>query len=119
MSEERATARSLWRGATLTCPRCGEGRLFKSYLKPQAQCPHCGERFEGLEADDGPAWLTIGIVAHIIVPLLIFLERDGTMSWGAEGGLLVLVTIVATLVFLPVSKGIFVAALWLIHRKEA
>ena len=36
-----------------------------------------------------------------------------------QAAILVVVTIVATLALLPVSKGFFVAALWLIHRKPA
>lgn len=119
MSDAAATAKTLWRGARMKCPRCGEGRIFKGYLTRQDGCARCGESFDGLDADDGPAWLTIGLVAHIVVPLLIFLERGELMPYWQEAGILVFVTIVSTLVFLPISKGFFVAALWLIHRKPA
>lgn len=119
MSDATATAKTLWRGARLKCPRCGEGSLFKSYLTRDDACPHCGESFDGLDADDGPAWLTIGLVAHIVVPLLIFLERGELMPYWQEAGILILVTIVSALIFLPISKGFFVAALWLINRKAA
>ncbi len=112
-----STPLALWRGASMKCPRCGAGRIFEGYLKRRDACPQCGESFEGLEADDGPAWLTIGLVAHIVVPLLIFLERGELMPYWREAAILVAVTIVATLVFLPISKGFFVAALWLIDRK--
>jgi uncharacterized protein (DUF983 family) len=119
MSDAAATTRTLWRGARLKCPRCGEGELFTSYLKRADACPACGESFDGLDADDGPAWLTIGLVAHIVVPLLIVLERGELLPWPQEAAILVVVTIVATLALLPASKGFFVAALWLIHRKPA
>ncbi|WP_363350721.1 DUF983 domain-containing protein [Methylocystis echinoides] len=109
---------TLWRGASMKCPRCGEGRIFQGYLKRRDRCAHCGETFEGLDADDGPAWLTIGLVAHIVVPLLIVLERGELMPYWQEAAILVVVTIVATLLFLPISKGFFVAALWLIDRKN-
>ncbi len=112
-----STPLTLWRGARMRCPRCGEGRIFESYLKRRDHCPECGESFEGLDADDGPAWLTIGLVAHIVVPLLILLERGPLMPYWREALILVAVTIVAALVFLPISKGFFVAALWLINRK--
>jgi uncharacterized protein (DUF983 family) len=108
---------ALWRGASMKFPRCGAGRIFEGYLTRRDACPHCGESFEGLDADDGPAWLTIGLVAHIVVPLLIFLERGELLPYWQEAAILVLVTIVAALVFLPVSKGFFVAALWLVDRK--
>jgi len=117
MSDAASTSLTLWRGARMKCPRCGEGSIFGGYLKREDHCPHCRESFEGLDADDGPAWLTIGLVAHIVVPLLIFLERGPLMPYWQEAGILVAVTIVSALVFLPISKGIFVAALWLINRK--
>jgi uncharacterized protein (DUF983 family) len=119
MSDAGTTARTLWRGASLKCPRCGGGGLFTSYLKRAESCSACGESFEGLDADDGPAWLTIGIVAHIVVPLLIVLERGALLPYWQEAAILVVVAIVTALAFLPVSKGIFVAALWLFHRKPA
>lgn len=117
MSEAASTSLTLWRGARMKCPRCGEGPIFGGYLKRADHCPRCGESFDGLDADDGPAWLTIGLVAHIVVPLLIFLERGPLMPYWREAGILIAVTIVSALILLPVSKGIFVAALWLINRK--
>ncbi|GLI91351.1 DUF983 domain-containing protein [Methylocystis echinoides] len=119
MSDAASTPLSLWRGARMKCPRCGEGHIFRSYLKREDACPKCRESFEGLDADDGPAWLTIGLVAHIVVPLLIFLERGPLMPYWQEAAILVVVTIVSALIFLPISKGIFVAALWVINRKAA
>ncbi len=116
MSDANAKARTLWRGACLKCPRCGAGGLFTRYLKRAQRCSACEENFEGLDADDGPAWLTIGVVAHIVVPLLIVLERGALLPYWQEAGVLILVAIVTALAFLPVAKGIFVAALWLIHR---
>ncbi len=117
MSDAASTPRNLWRGALMKCPRCGEGRIFRSYLKREDHCPQCRESFEGLDADDGPAWLTIGLVAHIVVPLLIFLERGPLMPYWQEAGILIFVTIVSALFFLPIAKGFFVAALWVINRK--
>jgi uncharacterized protein (DUF983 family) len=117
MTGAHSTSLTLWRGALMKCPRCGKGRIFRSYLKREDSCPACHESFEGLDADDGPAWLTIGLVAHIVVPLLIFLERGPLMPYWQEAAILVLATIVSALLLLPVSKGVFVAALWLINRK--
>lgn len=118
MSDAAATAPTLWRGACLKCPRCGEGGLFTGYLKRAEACSACGESFEGLDADDGPAWLTIGVVAHVVVPLLIVLERGALLPYWLEAAILVAVAIVTALLFLPVAKGIFIAALWLIHRNR-
>jgi uncharacterized protein (DUF983 family) len=117
MSDAVATMRILLRGAARKCPHCGEGRLFKAYLTREESCQNCEESFEGLDADDGPAWLTIAIVAHIVVPLLIFLERGELMPYWQEATILIFATIVGALVFLPICKGFFIAALWMINRK--
>lgn len=108
---------SLLRGLLLKCPRCGKGSLFTSYLKRADACPHCHESFEGVDADDGPAWLAIGVTAHIIVPLLIYLESHGQLSYAAEASILLLTTVACVLIFLPLCKGLFVAAIWSIARK--
>lgn len=110
--------RTLWNGAKLRCPRCGAGKLFSSYLKRQDACENCGEDFVGLDADDGPAWLTIALAAHIIVPLIILLERDASLSYPLEFLIVVIATIVSVLLILPVSKGFFIAALWRIKRQQ-
>ena len=57
---------ALRRGFAKRCPRCGEGRLFEGYLKVRRQCPSCGEELFHHRADDGPAYLTILIVGHIV-----------------------------------------------------
>ncbi|PWB82527.1 MAG: hypothetical protein C3F11_11455 [Methylocystaceae bacterium] len=108
---------SLYRGLLLKCPKCGVGRLFQGYLKRADSCPHCHESFEGVDADDGPAWLTIGVTAHIVVPLLIFLESRELLSYAAEMAVVLLATIVSALAFLPLCKGLFIAAIWSMSKK--
>lgn len=98
------------------CPKCGVGKLFKSYLKPNELCEHCHESFSGLNADDGPAWLTIAAVAIIVVPILAALESSGSFSYPAEMLIVLPTTIALALALLPRSKGFFIAALWLISR---
>jgi uncharacterized protein (DUF983 family) len=103
----------LWRGARRRCPRCGVGRLFAAYLTQVDVCPNCGARFDGLDAADGPAWLTIGLVAPVVIPLLLFMETYAALSAAAEGLILVAATTIAALALLPVARGIFLAGLWL------
>lgn len=50
------------------CPRCGEGRLFASFLRFAARCPACGLDFAAFNVGDGPAaFLTLGIGAMVTV----------------------------------------------------
>ena len=63
------------RGFGLRCPKCGEGRLFGSFLKVADRCPACGEELHHQRADDAPAYFTIVVVGHIIVGGVLGLER--------------------------------------------
>ena len=36
---------SMRRGFRRVCPKCGNGRLFAGYLKPNAACKSCGACF--------------------------------------------------------------------------
>ncbi len=60
----------LYRGWRRKCPRCGEGAVLKGYLKVKDSCDCCGLEFHHHRADDGPAYLTILIVGHLMAPLL-------------------------------------------------
>ena len=64
-----------------------------------------------LRADDGPAWLTILIVGHLVVPFFIVTVRSGAPDWVYYAFLFPL-TIAMTLALLPFSKGLFVALLY-------
>ena len=68
--------RSFWpavrNGWSRHCPACGAGPLMHSYLKVRDTCPVCGEAFHHQRADDGPAYLTLLIVGHLLAPLIFF-----------------------------------------------
>ena len=70
IQEERPLWSSLGRGWRRRCPKCGTGRVLKSYLKVNDACPVCREEFHHHRADDGPAYLTILLVGHLMAPLL-------------------------------------------------
>ncbi|MBV1927147.1 MAG: DUF983 domain-containing protein [Rhodobacteraceae bacterium] len=69
---ERQTRPALIRGWQRKCPCCGSGPLLYGYLKVHDSCPTCREELHHHRADDGPAYLTILIVGHILAPLLLF-----------------------------------------------
>ena len=118
MTDAPTLTKTLLNGVKLNCPSCGAGGLFSSYLKRRDACLNCGESFVGLDADDGPAWLTIGIAAHVVVPLLIFLERREWLGYYAEFLVVALATGGIVLLVLPRSKGLFISALWWTSRKR-
>lgn len=110
------TPRTLWpalrRGFMRRCPRCGTGPLMRSYLKVHDNCPVCRQELHHHRADDGPAYLTILLVGHIVAPLLHF----SFVMWRPDP--LVLFTIFAvgcvalSLYLLPRLKGAVVAFQW-------
>lgn len=95
------------------CPRCGEGRLFGRFLKMNAACPHCGQSLEPYRADDAPAYFTIFIVGHVVVPLVLLVEK-----WGEEpslwlhAALWLPLSVGLALYLLPRIKGAVIALLW-------
>ena len=100
------------RGASGRCPNCGQGRLFQSYLKQVEQCTNCDEEFGHIRAEDGPAWLTILIVGHILAPfLLIVLPQVTWPDWEIMAVIMTLM-MVLTFAILPRAKGVFIAMIW-------
>ncbi len=67
---------ALFRGWRRRCPQCGTGPLFKGYLKVRERCTVCGEAFHHHRADDGPAYLTILIVGHLMAPTIGFVFME-------------------------------------------
>ena len=56
----------VWRGFTGRCPRCGEGRLFRKFLKVGHECSSCGQEFHHHRADDFPPYIVMFVVGHVL-----------------------------------------------------
>ena len=65
---ERPIFVSLMRGLRRRCPQCGDGTLLAGYLTLVENCNICGEDFSAISADDGPAWATLLVLGHVVVP---------------------------------------------------
>ena len=70
---------AIGRGLRGKCPACGEGRLFRAYLKVADNCPACGEELHHHRADDFPAYLVIIITGHILVPIVLAVETNSPL----------------------------------------
>lgn len=110
--EERPVKQALLRGWRRRCPACGDGRLLKGYLTVRPSCPRCGEDFRAQRADDGPAYLTILIVGHVMAPLLVIVFVEFRPHPGVLAGLFSLGTVALSLYLLPRLKGGLVALQW-------
>lgn len=116
MTELDAHKSDFWlvalRGLMGHCPHCGEGKLFARYLKPVGECAVCHTHFGHIRADDGPAWLTIVLVGHIMAPVLLNVIPD--TNWPDWVSMLVWpgLALALSLIILPRAKGLFIALIW-------
>ena len=113
MSEEREISlKTAIRRAVLgRCPACGEGKLFRGYLRQVENCAACGERFGHIRADDAAPWGTIILVGHVFLPFAFMVNLDWMPTWVA---MLSLAAVFAgiSLAILPRAKMLFIGVLW-------
>ncbi len=110
--DDRPVRPAIWRGLRKRCPACGEGALLKGYLEVRDTCPACGEALYHHRADDGPAYLTILIVGHLMAPLIMW----AFVTWRPEplvlSGIFAAGCVSLSLFLLPRLKGMIVAIQW-------
>jgi len=111
-----AEKRDLWtamkRGFRSRCPRCGQGKLFRAFLKVDDHCSVCGLDFTPHRADDLPAYLVIVIVGHIVVPLALMIETNYSPPVAFQLAIYLPLTFIASLVLLQPVKGAVVGVQW-------
>jgi len=112
LAEKRDVWAAMKRGFRGRCPRCGEGKLFRAFLKTADSCPHCGQDFSAHRADDLPAYLVIVIVGHIVVPFALFVETNYSPPVPLQLAIYLPFTFLASLALLQPVKGTVVALQW-------
>src|SRR5262249_29078884 len=103
---------SLKRGFRGRCPRCGEGKLFRAFLKVDNRCSVCRLDFTSHRADDLPAYLVIVIVGHIVVPTALLIETDYSPPVGLQLAIYLPLTVLMSLALLQPVKGAVVGLQW-------
>ncbi len=109
---KRVLSTALWRGAKGKCPACGKGHMFNRYLKVAPNCSECGEELHHHEADDAPPYFTILILGHLLIPVLIAVERAYTPPLWLHATIWIPVIIILALILLHITKGATVALQW-------
>jgi uncharacterized protein (DUF983 family) len=109
---ERRLQPALIRGARGRCPSCGIGKMFTSYLKVTASCPHCSEPLHHQRADDAPAYFTMFVVGHVIVGGILAVEKAFAPPTWVQLSVWLPLMVLLSLVCLPVIKGALVALQW-------
>jgi uncharacterized protein (DUF983 family) len=105
-------AKFLMRGFTGRCPACGEGHLFRAFLKVADHCGKCGEPFRYHRADDFPAYLVIILVGHIVVPIAMWIEIAYSPSYWLQAVIGLPLIVGMSLGLLQPLKGAVVALQW-------
>ncbi len=109
---ERPWKPAVLKGLRLRCPNCGEGKMLHSYLKVNDHCSECGEELFHHRADDGPAYLTILLVGHVLgvaMHILYTQFKPDPLTFALS---LSAIAIVSSLLILPRMKGLLVAYQW-------
>lgn len=96
-------------GLLCRCPRCGEGKLFKGYLKLAPACSVCGLDFKFADSGDGPAIFVIFLVAPLIIILALAVGAVFNPPPYVHLMLWIPATLIFSLALLPPFKGVLVA----------
>jgi len=108
----RDLKQAMWRGFRGRCPNCGEGKLFRAYLKTNESCSVCGQDLHHHRADDFPAYLVIVIVGHIVVPLVVAVEQHFAPPYLVHLAVWLPLTLGMSLALLQPIKGAIVGLQW-------
>lgn len=110
--QDRPMGPAIRRGFMRRCPNCGQGHLFTGYLKVVDSCPVCRETLSHHRADDGPAYLTILVVGHIMAPLILYVFTAFRPDPLVMATIFTVGCVALSLFLLPRLKGVVVAIQW-------
>ena len=108
----RNVRRAMSRGWRRRCPHCGNGPMMRSYLRVRDDCPVCHEELHHHRADDGPAYLTLLIVGHIMAPLIIWAFTTFRPEPMVLASVFTVGCVALSLYLLPRLKGAIVGLQW-------
>ncbi|SMX33131.1 DUF983 domain-containing protein [Actibacterium lipolyticum] len=109
---DRPVKPALWRGWRRRCPNCGAGPMLRGYLKVRDNCAVCHEELHHHRADDGPAYLTILVVGHLMAPLIHVAFTSFRPDPLVLASIFTVGCVALSLYLLPRLKGLLVALQW-------
>lgn len=105
-------------GLTGKCPRCAQGALFQSFMKPVKRCGACGLDMTFAEEGDGPAVFAIFILGFVIVGLALYVEFTFRPPFWVHILLWVPITTAMSTFALKIIKGVMIAAQYKTDAKQ-
>jgi uncharacterized protein (DUF983 family) len=109
---DRPLGRSIKRGMLGHCPNCGEGKLFRAFLKPVDRCAVCGEDLHHQRADDLPAYLVIVVVGHVLMTGYLVTEVMYRVSPWVHLAIWAPLSVVAAILTIQPIKGGVIGLQW-------
>lgn len=110
--QTRDWRRAIGHGLRGRCPHCGEGRLFKGFLKPVDTCEACGEALHHQRADDLPPYVVITIVGHVVVGGILMAEKYANWSMALHLWIWLPLTVLLSLALMQPIKGAVIGLQW-------
>ena len=108
--------KSGWEGL---CPRCGKGRMFRSWLKITDRCDVCGLDYRFASPDDGPAFFSLCIIALPLVFFVVWLQVRYDPPWWVHLFTSAPVMVLGCILPLRPIKGWLVASQYVNRAQEA
>lgn len=111
-NSDRPLRPAILRGLRKRCPNCGAGPMFKGYLTVRDTCPVCSEALHHHRADDGPAYLTILVVGHIMAPAILMVFVKFRPDPALLATIFSVGCVALAMFLLPRFKGLIVGVQW-------
>lgn len=86
--------------------------MLRGYLKVRDSCPVCHEDLSHQRADDGPAYMTIIVVGHLMAPTILYAFVKFRPDPLVLASVFSVGCVALSLYLLPRFKGAFVALQW-------
>ena len=106
-------------GLKCRCPQCGEGQVFRRYLKFKDQCEACGADFTIADSGDGPAFFVGFLVLIVVTPMAMLTELFFRPHWIVHLLLWVPLTFILSMWLLRPFKSLLFALQWKNKAGEA
>ncbi|OLP58457.1 hypothetical protein BJF93_16405 [Xaviernesmea oryzae] len=111
-SIERPAMPAILRGFKGRCPHCGEGKLFRAFLKPVDHCAVCGEAMHHHRADDFPPYIVVTVMGHLVIAGYMATETVLLLSSWQHLAIWVPVTLIGSLALMQPVKGAVIGLQW-------
>lgn len=110
--EVRPVGRSIKRGMLSRCPACGNGHLFRAWLKPVDECASCGADMHHQRSDDLPPYISITILGHIAVGGFMMTDTVFLVPMWVHFAIWVPITVLVALLTIQPIKGAVIGWQW-------